>query len=106
MSRGFDRVYSEGGRGSVPPERLARALALALALQVLYSIRSERLLMAPLDYNLLFRWFVRLSVDEPAWDHAISIKNRKRLIEAKAAPGYASDRSPTTCVHVGRVGAP
>jgi transposase len=81
MSRDFDRVYAEGGRGSVPPERLVRALVL----QVLYSIRSERLLMEQLDYNLLFRWFVGLSVDEAVWDHSTFTKNRERLIEAKVA---------------------
>ena len=80
-SRDFDRVYAEGGRGSVPPERLVRALVL----QVLYSIRSERLLMEQLDYNLLFRWFVGLSVDEAVWDHSTFTKNRERLIEAKVA---------------------
>jgi len=81
MSRDFDRVYADGGRGSVPPERLVRALVL----QVLYSIRSERLLMEQLDYNLLFRWFVGLSIDEPVWDHSTFTKNRERLIEAKVA---------------------
>ena len=73
--------YAEGGRSSVPPERLVRALVL----QVLYSIRSERLLMEQLDYNLLFRWFVGLSIDEPVWDHSTFTKNRERLIEAKVA---------------------
>ena len=61
MHRDFERVYAEGGRASIPPERLVRALTL----QILYSIRSERLLCEQLDYNLLFRWFVGLSVDEP-----------------------------------------
>ena len=81
MSRDFDRVYAEGGRGSVPPERLVRALVL----QVLYSIRSEQLLMEQRDYNLLFRWFVGLSVDEAVWDHSTFTKDRERLIEAKVA---------------------
>src|SRR5580692_11929241 len=81
MSGDFDRVYAEGGRGSVAPERLVRALVL----QVLYSIRSERLLCEQLDYNLLFRWFVGLSIDEPIWDHSSFTKNRDRLIEAKVA---------------------
>lgn len=81
MSRDFDRVYAEGGRESVAPERLVRALVL----QVLYSIRSERLLVEQLDYNLLFRWFVGLSVDEPVWDHSTFTKNRDRLIEAGVA---------------------
>jgi transposase len=81
MSRDFDRVYAEGGRASIPPERLVRALTL----QILYSIRSERLLCEQLDYNLLFRWFVGLSVDEGIWDHSTFTKNRERLIEAKVA---------------------
>jgi transposase len=81
MHRDFERVYAEGGRASIPPERLVRALTL----QILYSIRSERLLCEQLDYNLLFRWFVGLSVDEPIWDHSTFTKNRERLIEAKVA---------------------
>jgi transposase len=81
MSRDFDRVYANGGRESVAPERLVRALVL----QVLYSIRSERLLVEQLDYNLLFRWFVGLSIDERIWDHSTFTKNRDRLIEAGVA---------------------
>ena len=81
MSRDFERVYAEGGRASIPPERLVRALTL----QILYSIRSERLLCEQLDYNLLFRWFVGLSIDEAVWDHSTFTKNRERLIEAKVA---------------------
>ncbi len=81
MSRDFDRVYASEGRPSIPPERLVRASTL----QVLYSIRSERLLCEQLDYNLLFRWFVGLSIDEPVWDHSTFTKNRDRLIEAKVA---------------------
>jgi transposase len=81
MSRDFERVYASGGRESVAPERLLRALVL----QVLYSIRSERLLCEQLDYNLLFRWFVGLSMDEPVWDHSTFTKNRDRLIEAGVA---------------------
>jgi transposase len=81
MSRDFDRVYAHEGRPSIPPERLVRAAAL----QILYSIRSERLLCEQLDYNLLFRWFVGLSIDEPIWDHSSFTKNRDRLIEAKVA---------------------
>jgi transposase len=60
----FERLYSHTGRPSIPPERLLRALLL----QVLYSIRSERMLMEQLDYNLLFRWFVGLSMDDRIWD--------------------------------------
>jgi len=81
MSADFDRVYAEGGRESVAPERLVRALVL----QVLYSIRSERLLCEQLDYNLLFRWFVGLSMDDRIWDHSTFTKNRDRLIEAGVA---------------------
>jgi transposase len=81
MSRDFERVYASEGRPSIPPERLVRASAL----QVLYSIRSERLLCEQLDYNLLFRWFVGLSADEAIWDHSTFTKNRERLIEAKVA---------------------
>jgi len=81
LNRDFDRVYAEGGRASIPPERLVRALTL----QILYSIRSERLLCEQLDYNLLFRWFVGLGVDDPIWDHSTFTKNRERLIEAKVA---------------------
>jgi transposase len=81
MHRDFERVYATGGRSSIAPERLVRALVL----QVLYSIRSERLLVEQLDYNLLFRWFVGLSVDEAVWDHSSFTKNRDRLIEAGVA---------------------
>ena len=81
MSRDFDRVYAEAGRASIPPERLVRALTL----QILYWIRSERLLCEQLDYNLLFRWFVGLAIDEAVWDHSTFTKNRERLIEAKVA---------------------
>jgi transposase len=81
LNRDFDRVYAQDGRASIPPERLVRALTL----QILYSIRSERLLCEQLDYNLLFRWFVGLEVDEPIWDHSTFTKNRERLIEAKVA---------------------
>jgi transposase len=81
MSRDFERVYAAEGRPSIPPERLVRASTL----QILYSIRSERLLCEQLDYNLLFRWFVGLAIDEPIWDHSTFTKNRDRLIEAKVA---------------------
>ena len=61
LSKGFDALYASSGRPSIPPERLLRALLL----QVLYTVRSERLLMEQLDYNFLFRWFVGLSIDDP-----------------------------------------
>ena len=71
-------MYSEMGRPSIPPEQLLRALLL----QMLYSVRSERLLIEQLDYNLLFRWFVGLGMDEPIWDHSTFSKNRDRLLAA------------------------
>ena len=86
MSRDFDRVYSQGGRASIPPERLVRALTL----QILYSIRSERLLCEQLEYNLLFRWFVGLTIDEAVWDHSTFTKNRERLLEHKVLPALFS----------------
>ncbi len=82
MDSMFRAVYSDVGRPSIPPEKLLRALLL----QVLYTIRSERLLMEQLDYNLLFRWFVGLSVDEPVWDHSTFSKSRNRLFHEKEAP--------------------
>lgn len=80
----FSEIYSRTGRPSIAPERLLKALLL----QVLYSIRSERLLIEQLDYNLLFRWFVGLSIDEPVWDHSTFSKNRERLIESEIAEEF------------------
>lgn len=74
----FDEIYADKGRPSIPPERLIRASLL----QVIYSIRSERQLMEQLDYNLMFRWFVGLSVDEPVWNPSTFSKNRDRLAQA------------------------
>ena len=76
LSPRFQKLYSHTGRPSIPPERLLRALLL----QVLYSIRSERMLMEQLDYNLLFRWFVGLTMDDPIWDATVFTKNRERLL--------------------------
>ena len=76
LSPEFDRLYSRVGRPSIPPEHLLRASLL----QYLYGIRSERLLMEQLDYNLLFRWFVGLSMDDPVWDASTYSKNRERLL--------------------------
>jgi transposase len=76
LSPEFDRLYSRVGRPSIPPERLLRASLL----QYLYGIRSERLLMEQLDYNLLFRWFVGLEMDDPVWDASTFSKNRERLL--------------------------
>src|SRR3981189_2501449 len=72
----FDAVYANSGRPSIAPEKLLRALLL----QVLYTVRSERLLMEQLEYNLLFRWFVGLSMDEPVWVPSVFSKNRDRLL--------------------------
>lgn len=67
--------YAKTGRPSIPPERLLRALLL----QIFYSIRSERMLMEQLEYNLLFRWFAGMEMDEPVWNHAVFSKNRELL---------------------------
>jgi transposase len=84
LSPRFAKLYSDLGRPSIPPEQLLRALVL----QVLYSVRSERLLMEQLDYNLLFRWFVGLSMDEPIWDHSTFSKNRDRLLAGDIARAF------------------
>ncbi len=84
MSKDFDGLYATVGRPSIPPERLFRALLL----QVFYSVRSERLLMEQLDYNLLFRWFVGLEIDEPVWNHAVFSKNRERLLNQEVAQRF------------------
>ena len=79
LSADFKAAYSPMGRPSIAPEKLIRALLL----QVFYTVRSERLLMEQLDYNLLFRWFVGLSVDEPVWVPTVFTHNRERLLEAE-----------------------
>jgi transposase len=84
MSREFDGLYATVGRPSVPPERLLRAQLL----QIFYSIRSERLLMEQLDYNLLFRWFVGLELDEPIWAPTVFTKNRDRLLNQEIARSF------------------
>src|SRR5580700_2977257 len=81
LSRDFDKLYARDGRPSIPPERLLRALLL----QAFYTVRSERQLMEQLDYNLLFRWFVGLSLDAAVWDVTVFTKNRERLIEGDIA---------------------
>ena len=81
LSPRFARLYAKTGRPSIAPEKLLRALLL----QVLYSVRSERLLMEQLQYNLLFRWFVGLSMDDPVWDVTVFTKNRNRLLEGDVA---------------------
>jgi len=78
LSREFEKMYADTGRPSIPPEKLLRALLL----QAFYSIRSERQLMEQLDFNLLFRWFVGLGMDDAVWDASSFCKNRDRLLEA------------------------
>jgi transposase len=82
----FDEIYARSGRPSIAPEKLLRALLL----QVLYTVRSERLLMEQLDDNFLFRWFVGLSIDDPVWDATVFTKNRERLLEDEVAAGFFS----------------
>jgi transposase len=84
LSGQFDTLYAMEGRPSIPPERLLRALLV----QAFYSVRSERQLMEQLDYNLLFRWFVGLSVDEPVWDPTVFSKNRERLLAGDVAAEF------------------
>ena len=81
LSPKFDAIYGSEGRPSIAPERLLRALLL----QMLYTVRSERMLMEQLDYNLLFRWFVGLSMNEEVWHPTVFTKNRDRLLEGEIA---------------------
>ncbi len=81
MSRRFTALYARVGRPSIAPEKLLRALLL----QILYTVRSERLLMERLNYDLLFRWFVGLNMDDPVWDATVYSKNRERLLDGDVA---------------------
>ena len=83
----FTKIYADGGRPSIPPERLLRALLL----QAFYTIRSETQLMEQLDYNLLYRWFVGLGVDEPVWVPTVFTKNRERLLKAEVAHKFLAE---------------
>jgi len=87
LSRRFDSMYAKVGRPSIAPEKLLRAQLL----QMLYSIRSERLLMEEMDYNLLFRWFVGLNADDPVWDATVFTKNRDRLLQADVAKEFLGE---------------
>ena len=87
LSARFDRLYSTTGRPSIPPEKLLRALLL----QILYSIRSERLLMEELEYSILYRWFVGLSMDDPVWDATTFTKNRERLLRGDVADAFFAE---------------
>ena len=84
MSALFDVMYADGGRPSIPPEKLLRAQLL----QMLYSVRSERLLMEEIDYSILYRWFVGLNLDEAVWDATTFTKNRDRLLEGSVAKEF------------------
>src|SRR5438445_5235071 len=81
LSASFDRMYSETGRPSIPPERLLKASLL----MALYTVRSERMFCEQLDYNLLFRWFLDMDVAEPSFDHSTFSRNRARLLEHDVA---------------------
>jgi transposase len=84
LSPAFAKLDAPVGRPSIAPEKLLRALLL----QVLYSVRSERLLMEQLDYTLLFRWFVGLNMDDPVWDVTVFTKNRQRLLDGDIAQAF------------------
>src|SRR5690606_1893358 len=83
----FNTIYADSGRASVAPEKLMRALLL----QVFYSVRSERQLMEQIRYNLLFRWFVGLAIDDPVWDHSVFSKNRDRLLEHEVVEAFFTE---------------
>jgi transposase len=84
IDRALEKMYAEGGRPSIAPEKLLRALLL----QMLYSVRSERMLMEQLQYNLLFRWFVGLGMDDAVWDVTVFTKNRDRLLKSDIAQEF------------------
>ena len=81
MSARLDQMYAKTGRPWIPPEKLLRAQLI----QMLYSVRSERLLMEEIDYSMLYRWLVGMNLDEPVWDVAVFTKNRNRLLEGDVA---------------------
>jgi transposase len=91
----FDEIYSVLGRPSIPPERLLKASLL----MALYTIRSERMFCEQLDYNLLFRWFLNLELDEPSFDHSSFSANRKRLLGDARSPANSSGRLSAS-IHV------
>lgn len=85
LSDDFDELYSVSGRPSIPPEHLLRALLI----QVLFTIRSERQLMVQIDYNLLFRWFIGIGMDDEVWDPTTFSKNRDRLLDGEIANKFS-----------------
>ena len=86
MSARFDEMYAKTGRPSIAPEKLLRAQLI----QMLYTVRSERLLMEEIDYSVLFRWFIGMNLDEPVWDVTVFTKNRNRLLEGDVAREFLS----------------
>ncbi len=92
MSPRFAKLYSDVGRPSIAPERLFRSLLL----QIFYSVRSERMLIEQLQYNLLFRWFVGMEMDEAVWNHAVYSKNRERLLNEEVERARPLDREETS----------
>ena len=87
LSPEFDALYADSGRPSIAPKYILRALLL----QVFYSVRSERLLVEQIDYNLLFRWFVGLGMDDAVWNHAVFSKNRDRLLTSDVAQHFFAE---------------
>ena len=87
MNARFNEVYAPGGRDSIAPEKLIRALLL----QVFFSVRSERQLMEQIRYNMLFRWFIGLAIDDPVWDHSVFSKNRDRLLEHEVVEAFFTE---------------
>ncbi|AJX14524.1 transposase DDE domain protein [Burkholderia ubonensis MSMB22] len=83
----FSTIYADSGRASIAPEKLLRALLL----QVFYSVRSERMLMEQMRYNLLFRWFVGLAIEDAVWDHSVFSKNRDRLLEHEVVEAFFTE---------------
>ena len=83
----FNTIYADTGRASVAPEKLMRALLL----QVFFSVRSERQLMEQIRYNMLFRWFIGLAIDDPVWDHSVFSKNRDRLLEHEVVEAFFTE---------------
>ena len=98
ISPEFDVLYADSGRPSIAPEYILRALLL----QVFYSVRSERLLVEQIDYNLLFRWFVGLGMDDAVWNHAVFSKNRDRLLTSDVAQRFRQGEQAGEEVHVRR----
>src|SRR5579859_776244 len=87
MTERFDAMYAKTGRPSIPPEKLLRAQLI----QMLYSVRSERLLMEEIDYSVLYRWFVGMNLDEQVWDPTSFTKNRDRLLDADVAKEFLAE---------------